>query len=191
MMVPVQQRYGGLLKIVARSSAGSGNPIELVRRQVQALDANMPVFDAQTLNEHMRLPLFPARIAATMFGTFGSLALLLAAVGIFGVVSFTVSRRTQEIGLRMALGADRRSVLRLIVWQGMLPVVVGLAAGLVGTLVLAPIIEIDAVLYGVSSTDSLTFGLITALLASVSLVACYLPARRALRVDPVIALRHI
>lgn len=190
MMVPLRQRYSGLLKIVTRTLPGTSSPLEAIRRQIQGLDPNMPVFDAQTLTEHMRLPMFFARVAAAMFGAFGMLAAVLAALGIFGVVSFTVSRRTHEIGIRMALGAGRKDVMKLILRQGLIPVFVGLGVGFVGALVIGPLIEIDAVLYGTSATDPLTFGVIAALLGTVAFVACYLPARGALQVDPLVALRQ-
>ncbi|MBI4472976.1 MAG: ABC transporter permease [Acidobacteria bacterium] len=190
VFLPALQRFGGLLKIVARANPETGNPLEEIRREVQLMDANLPIFDAQPLTEHMRLPMFPARVAAMMFGTFGSLALVVAALGIFGVVSFTVSRRSQEIGVRMALGARRRDVLGLIFREGMIPVAVGLAAGLAATLVGLPMIEIDIVLYGIGATDPLTFSAIAGLLAAVALLACYFPARRALKVDPIVALRY-
>jgi ABC-type antimicrobial peptide transport system permease subunit len=138
----------------------------------------------------MRLPLFPARIAAAMFGGFGSLALLLAGVGVFGVVSFTANRRVQEIGIRMALGARRANVVRMIVRQGMTPIVVGMIAGLGGTLLLTPLIQMRVVLYGVSERDPATFAAIAIVLTVVGLLAWYIPARRASGVDPVRALRQ-
>jgi putative ABC transport system permease protein len=189
-MVPLFQSNSGLLRIVARSSPRNGNRLEDVRREIEALDPNLPVFDSRSLTEHMRLPLFPATIAAVMFGSFGTLALVIAALGIFGVVSFTVSRRTQEIGIRMALGASRASVIRLILRQGMFPVAVGMALGFFCCLVLSPVIEMGEILYGISETDPVSFGAILMVLGVVALLACYLPARRASKVDPLVALRR-
>jgi predicted permease len=189
IMFPMLQSNAGLLKLVARS-ADSRNGVEALRRTIESIDPNLPVFDGQTLSEHMRLPLFPARIAAVMFGSFGSLALLLAGVGVFGVVSFTAHRRLQEIGIRMALGACRGNVVSLIVRQGMTPIVVGMAAGFGATLLLTPLIQMRVVLYGVSERDPATFAAIAIVLAVVGLLACYIPARRASAVDPVRALRQ-
>ncbi len=190
LMLPLLQSNNGLLKLVARSSSGSGSRIEELRRAISALDPNMPVFDVQTLDEHMRLPLFPARIAAAMFGSFGSLALMLAAIGVFGVVSFTANRRVQEIGIRMALGAGRADVIRMIVIQGMMPVSIGMIVGIAGSLLVTPLIDMGEVLYEVSETDPATFGGIAIILGTVGFLACYLPARRASTVDPLLALRQ-
>ncbi len=190
MMLPLLQSSNGLMKLVARDGSGRGNRLEDIRREIRALDANLPVFDAQTLTEHMRLPLFPATVAAAMFGSFGSLALVLAALGVFGVVSFTVNRRTQEIGIRMALGARRTDVIRMIVRQGMTPIAIGMAVGLAGTRILTPVLQMGEVLYGVRETDPATFFAIVLLLGAVGLAACYFPARRAARMDPLVALRQ-
>jgi len=190
IFVPMMQRYGGLMKIVVRTATGEGDRLEEIRREVHKLDPNLPIFDARSLTEHMRLPLFPARVAAAMFGSFGSLAMALAALGVFGVVSFSISRRTQEIGIRMALGARQTDVLRMILRQGMGPVAIGMTVGVLGAFILAPIIQISEVLYGVSQNDPITFGGIALMLGSVAFVACYLPARRAVKIDPLVALRH-
>jgi len=152
------------------------------------MDATLPLYDIKTLTEHMNIPLFPARIAANVLGSFGVLALVLAAIGIYGVMSYVVAGRTREIGLRMALGAQLRHVRQLILRQGMMLAGIGLILGLAVVFVLARFLT--SMLYGVSPSDPVTFVGISFLLAMVALLACYLPARRAARIDPMIALRE-
>jgi predicted permease len=155
---------------------------------VHGLDENLPLYDVRTMLEHMELPLAPARLAARAFGAFGALALLLAAVGVFGVMSNAVSQRTREIGIRIALGADSKEIFKLIVGQGALLVGTGVAIGLgvagMATRLLA------SLLFGLSALDPSTFAGVTALLTATAFLACYLPARRAIKVDPMVALRQ-
>jgi ABC-type antimicrobial peptide transport system permease subunit len=141
-----------------------------------------------TLTEHLRLPLFPARVAAAALGGFGALSLTLAAIGIFGVMSYAVSRRTREIGLRMALGAQTGGVMKLILLQGMKLAALGAGIGMLISMALTRLMK--NLLFGVSPTDPLTFGTIVLLLMSVALLACYFPARKAIKVDPMVALRQ-
>ncbi len=180
--------YSSTVVLVARVEGDPHAVLASLRGEVQRLDPSLPIYDAKTLTEHMQVPLFPARMAAVVLGSFGVLALALAAIGIYGVMSYVVAGRTREIGLRMALGADRASVLRLIVGQGMTLALVGLAVGLLFAFAAARLLT--SLLYGVSPGDPLTFAAVAALLASVAFLACYVPARRATRVDPMIALRY-
>ncbi len=175
------------LTLVVRTSSDPQSVIAGIRREIQRLDANLPVYDVKTMVEHLDLSLFPARVAASLLGGFGLLALILAAIGIFGVMSYAVSQRTREIGIRMALGAGAKDVFKLIVGQGLMLTVIGLTLGLaiafVGTRLLS------SLLYGVSAVDAFTFSFVAVLLSAVAFLACWMPARRAMKVDPQIALR--
>jgi predicted permease len=185
---PMRQSYSSSVTLMARTQGDPRALISAIRGEAQKLDPNLPLFDVKTFAEHLGVSLFPARVAAMLLGGFGVLALLLAAMGIYGVVSYAAAQRTREIGIRIALGAQARDVLRLVAGGGMLLVAVGLCLGLVGALLLTRFME--SVLYGVSATDPLTFALVVALLAGVALLACLVPARRATRVDPIVALRY-
>jgi ABC-type antimicrobial peptide transport system permease subunit len=147
----------------------------------------MPLYEVKTLTEHMDIPLFPARMAAGALGSFGVLALVLAAVGIYGVMSYVVAGRTREIGLRMALGARGANVRRLILRQGMMLALIGSVIGLAIAFVATRLLK--SVLYGVDAKDPTTFVGVTFLLGAVALFACWIPALRASRVDPMVALR--
>ncbi|MDT7603528.1 MAG: hypothetical protein QOF61_1525 [Acidobacteriota bacterium] len=180
--------YNSTVVLVARVEGDPQGAVGALRRVVQSLDPSMPIFDAKTLTDHMQIPLFPARMAAIVLGSFGVLALVLAGIGIYGVMSYVVAGRTREIGLRMALGANRRNVLRLIVGQGMTLALIGLGIGLVVAFAAARLLT--SLLYGVSPADPVTFAGVGLLLAAVAFLACYIPARRATKVDPMIALRY-
>ena len=186
--VSLRPENGSYLTMVVRTATEPQGVIAALRSEIQRLDANLPVYNVQTLTEHMALPLFPARVAAMLLGSFGLLALILAAIGIFGVMSYSVSQRTREIGIRMALGANNAGILKLVLGHGLKLVVIGMAIGLIGAFTGTRLMS--ALLYGVSATDSVTFILIALLLVSVALLACYLPARRATQVDPNEALRY-
>jgi putative ABC transport system permease protein len=149
----------------------------------------------QTINENFAAMLYPFRLLAIVMGGCGGMALLLATIGIYGVVAYSVAQRTREVGIRMALGALRGDILKLVVGQGMVLVTYGLAIGLLLgfalTRVLTSSIFFDTeLLFGITATDTLTYAGVTILLALVALAACYLPARRASKVDPVVALRN-
>jgi ABC-type antimicrobial peptide transport system permease subunit len=148
----------------------------------------MAVFNVQTMEAHLRNALFLPRLAGTLFGVFGFLGLLLAALGLYGVMSYSVGRRTHEIGIRMALGAQAGAVERLVIRQGMWLALVATALGLAAALGVARFFA--AFLYGIQPYDAVTFTAVPLFLSSVALLACWLPARRAARVDPLQALRH-
>jgi putative ABC transport system permease protein len=169
----------------------SGDPRALagaVREQIRALDPSVPVYDVKTMQEIVYESLARERFIMLLMALFAALALALAAVGIYGVVSYATAQRTHEIGIRMALGAQARDVLKLMVRQGLSPVLAGVGLGLLAALALTRLMS--SLLYGVSATDPLTFAAVALLLTAVSLLACYLPARRATRVDPLTALRY-
>jgi predicted permease len=185
---PLLQSYDPKMTLVVRTKGEPQSVAAAVREQIRALDANLPVADVKTLRDQLDLSLFPSRVAAWTLGGFGVLALLLAAIGIYGVVSYSVAQRTREIGVRMALGAKEKDVLRLVLGEGLFVIAVGLAFGLL--LAFAATRVIVGFLYGVGATDPLTFVCVPLLLGFVALVASYIPARRATKVDPLVALRY-
>lgn len=185
---PLNQEYEPNGTFIVRTAGNTDRMIAAVRNEIQQLDAGLPVYDVKTLEEHMSLSLFPARVAAAFLGGFGLIALTLAAIGIYGVTSYSVAQRTREIGIRMALGAKRRDVVMMIVRQGMRLAALGLAIGLAVSFGLTRMLA--NLLYGVSSTDALTFIVVSVALAGVTILSGYLPARRAARVEPMKALRH-
>ena len=174
--------------LLVRSSGDAVAVAQAVRREVTSLDPTMAVFSVQTIEAHLRNALFLPRLAGTLFGVFGFLGLLLAAVGLYGVMSYSVGRRTHEIGIRMALGAQAGAVQRLVIRQGMRLALVATALGLAAALAVARFFA--AFLYGIQPYDAVTFTVVPLFLGSVALLACWLPARRAARVDPLAALRH-
>ena len=188
MWTPIVQDYQSSGILLVRTKGNPEGLMAPVRGEIQALDANLPVFDVNTLNIHMRLALFPAKVAATVLGVFGLVALMLAAIGVYGITSYAVAQRTHEIGVRLALGAQLGDVLRLVLGHGLKLTLIGAAIGLFGAFVTTR--AITSVLYGVSATDPYTFALVSVLLIGVALVACYVPARRATKVEPLIALRN-
>ena len=173
--------------ILVQTTADSAQIVNELRNQVRALDPGMAVYNIQTIQEHLRDAFFLPRLAATLFGVFGAIGLILAAVGLYGVMSYTVSRRTREIGIRMALGAQAGQVQQLIVRQGMILAAIAVAIGLPAAFALARLFT--SVLYGIQTNDPATFTAVPLFLSAVALFACWLPARRAAMVDPQIVLR--
>jgi putative ABC transport system permease protein len=174
--------------IVARTSNEPLGLSSAVRQEVSALDKDLPVYAVKTLEEYLGSSITRPRFLTLLLSLFASLALALTAVGLYGVMAYSVSQRTHEMGIRMALGAQGRDVLWLVLGKGMTLALGGVAIGLIASLALTRLMQ--GLLFGVSETDPLTFALIAAVLTGVTMLACYLPARRAMRVDPMIALRY-
>ncbi len=181
------QDYGSMMTLVV-AAGDEAQALAALRRELEALDPKVPIFDQGLLSEHLDVMLFPARMAAALLAAFGGLGLVLASVGLYGVVAYSVSRRTREVGIRMAIGAGRGDVLRLVVREGMVLVAVGLVLGLAAALAGGQLL--GGLLYGIEPHDPLTFLAVAAVLAAVALAANLLPARRATRVDPMVALRY-
>jgi putative ABC transport system permease protein len=175
------------INLVMRTASDPKGIVSAVKREIQSLDPNQPMYQVQTMEELISESVGARRFALRMLELFGALALLLAAVGIYGVLSYITTARTHEIGLRIALGARTGDVLRLVIGQGMKLALIGAGAGLLAAFALTRLMS--NLLYGVSATDPVTFAGVALLLLAVALLACYLPARRAARTDPMIALR--
>jgi putative ABC transport system permease protein len=188
MYVPFAQAplYGG--EVVVRSSLGASIVADGIRQAVRSIDKDLPVTDVESLNEAVGQSISQERFRTFLLGSFSLIALVLAALGIFGVISYSVSQRTHEIGIRIALGAKRRDVLRLILGQGTRLALLGLGIGTFAAFLLTRLMS--SLLYSVSASDPVTFACVTIILFSVALTACYIPARRAMRVDPMVALRY-
>ena len=188
MFVALSQEYRSRVTLLLRTDGDPARLVPALRAELQKLDKTLPLYDVKTLDEHLGRALGQERTNAWLIGSFGVLAALLAAVGIYGVMSYTVTQRTRELGIRLALGASRGDVLRLVVGRGVVLTSIGLAIGLGSALALTRLVS--TLLYGVSATDPLTFVAVAIALAAVALGACLIPARRAARVDPVVALRY-
>jgi putative ABC transport system permease protein len=182
------QRGAHHLAIFLRGHLDTAAIPDEVREQVQSVDPTLPVFGAQTLSETVSASLSQRRFSMEIVALFALTALLLTGLGIYGVISYIVSERTHEIGIRLALGAERRSILQMVLRQGLGLAIAGAAVGLVGAVVVSHLMS--GLLYGVRPIDPLTFAGVALLLIGVALFACYIPARRAIRVDPLVALRY-
>jgi putative ABC transport system permease protein len=176
------------MAVAIRTSADPESLAGAVRKEVLALDKDQPIANVLTMNEIVSRSIWAQRFYAMLFGIFAALALILAAVGIYGVMSYAITQRTREIGIRMALGAGQLNVLKLTLTQGMRLALTGVVVGLFGAFALTRLMS--GMLFGVSATDSATFVSIAGLLIGVTLLACYVPARRATKVDPLVALRY-
>jgi putative ABC transport system permease protein len=185
---PYPQFPSSFNNLVLRTAGDPLSVVGAVKEQIHALDREQPLSNIQTMEELIASSVAPQRFNTLLLGVFAALALVLAAVGIYGVISYTVAQRTHEIGIRMALGAQRGEVLKLVVGQGLRLVLSGLGVGLLAAFGLTRLLS--KLLFGVSATDPLTFAGVSLVLLAVAWLACYLPARRATRVDPLVALRH-
>jgi len=186
--LPITQAYSPFAVLQVRTLGDPKTVLPSVRESVQSIDHNLAFVGVSTIQGLLEQGLWAPRMGALLMGAFGLLALLLATVGIYGVLAFSVAQRTQEVGIRMALGASRASVLAMVVKQGMTLVGIGVGIGILGALGLARLMA--SLLFGVKASDPLTFVAATLVLGVVALVATYLPARRATSVDPVVALRY-
>jgi predicted permease len=184
---PVAQSWSSSITLVARSSMPEDQVASLLRRAVAEIDPSMSTYDGGSLTDQLGLVLFPARIAATILGAFGLLAVVLAATGVYGIMAYAVARRTREIGIRMALGAKPSQVLGAVLSHTALLLAIGTTAGIVLALIAGRLFS--EILYGVSPQDPATYVLVIALMALVAFFACWFPARRAISLDPVTALR--
>jgi putative ABC transport system permease protein len=173
---------------LAVRAANPDNLTPAVRGQVKAMDPDLPIINVRTMTEVISRSVWQPRLYAILFGVFAAVALALASIGVYGVMAYSVSERTREIGVRVALGAQRRDVLKLVIAQGMALTMIGAGIGLGAALALTRLMQ--SMLFEVSATDPLTFAALAVLLSVVAMLACYLPARRATKVDPMVALRH-
>ena len=178
----------GGMNVVIRTQGDPLSIVGAVRKEVHALDPDQPIAAVKKMGDWVDSSVAAPRYRTTLLTLFAALAMILAATGIYGVMSYSVAQRTHEIGVRMALGARRLDVLKLVIRQGMLLTLVGVALGLVAAFGLTRVMS--SLLFGVTAKDPITFGVVAALLIAVAFVACFVPARRATKVDPLVALRY-
>jgi predicted permease len=188
VFMPIAQNHETGMVLYVRTSVPPEAVIGSLRREIQALEPNLPVPEVSTMSDTVATSLFVARLGAWLIAAFGALALLLAAVGVYGVLSFSIARRTREMGIRFALGARVGQIFLLVIRDGMMLVGAGVAIGMTGGFIAAQ--SLASLLYGVSTSDLATFTVSTFVLLTVALVACVIPAKRAVGVDPIVALRY-
>jgi len=186
--IPLSQEYRGGMTLMVRTAGNPAGVVGAVRNEMRTLNKDVPLFSVATMPERIGDQLATDRMMAVLLSVFGGGGLLLASIGIYGVMGYAVAQRTHEIGIRIALGAEQRDILKLIVGQGLVLILIGVSLGL--ALAFAATRVLQSVLFGVSASDPVTFGSVVMLLVGVALLACYLPARRATKVDPLVALRY-
>jgi putative ABC transport system permease protein len=184
------QEMNNSMALVVRTDADPTNLVGAIRNDVHSLDRDVPIYGVRTMEQLIDIlpSTFLRRYPAVLIGVFAAVALALAAIGIYGVISYSVSQRTHEIGIRVALGASRRDILRLVIGRGVVLTMIGIFTGLAASLALTRLLS--SLLFGVAATDVATFALVSVVLLGVALGACFIPARRAMRVDPMVALRY-
>ena len=185
---PFAQLPASGMTVIINASADPNQLIASVRQQLKSIDADQPIYNIRTMGEIRAESVAPERLNLTLLSIFAGIALVLAIVGIYGVMSYSVTQRTHEIGIRMAIGAQPRDVFRMVIGQGMVLALIGVAFGLIGAFGLTRLMT--TMLFGVAPTDPATFAVIAVLLTGVSLIACYIPGRKATKVDPLVALRY-
>jgi len=189
--IPDTQLNFGSMAVCLRTSVDPHSITSAVRNLVSSMDPDLPLYDIKTMDEYLAATLTTPRFQAMLLEGFAGLALVLTAIGLYGVISYAVAQRTHEIGVRITLGASRGNVVRMVLKSGLQLTAIGLAAGVVLSLLASRFIaSLSSVLFGVKPTDALTFAAVIAIVAAVSLLACYIPALRAAKVDPIIALRY-
>jgi len=179
------------MTIVVRTPLDVASIMPAIKSAVYGAGSDQPIFNVETMQQIVSESMSSQRFPMILLGTFAGLALLLASVGIYGVISYSVAQRTHEFGIRVALGADQRDVLQMVMGQGLALALAGLAIGVVAALILTRVLSsFSVLLYGVGASDPLTFIIVSVLLISPAILACYIPARRAIKVDPMVALRY-
>jgi len=186
--LPYYQHTSNTMTLVVRTNSDPSAMGADVRREVRAVDKDQPVYNVATMEEQLSKSLATRRFSMILISGFAVISLILAIVGVYSLMAYSVTQRTHEIGVRMALGAQTGDVLKLVVGQGMLLVFIGVVIGFAASLVLTQFIS--SLLYGVTTTDMVTFASVSLILAVVGLLACYVPARKATKVDPMVALRY-
>jgi predicted permease len=188
LYLPVYQVYRAEMTVHVRAAGNPMGSASALEKAIHDMNSELPLHDVTTLRTTMQLATVGSRIAGTFVGAFGLLALVLAAVGVYGVISYSTRQRTQELAIRLALGAESREVFRLVVLQGLKLALIGISIGLAVSIFLTRFLK--DLLFGVTSTDVLTFSMVSVLLGAVALLACFVPAWRAMKVDPMTALRY-
>jgi predicted permease len=188
LYLPFAQNYAHLMQVVVRATDHLATMLSPLRNLAREIDDNVAIFQLKTMPEHVGVELYPLRLTSSLLTLFGLLALMLASIGLYGVMTFSVSQRTRELGIRLALGAQPRDILRLVIGRGLALSLIGVTIGLLAALAITRFIS--SLLFAVGATDALTFAIAPLVLAGVSLLACWVPARRATRVDPMVALRY-